>query len=144
MGYNFPMSRISRILMNFFLIATCFLAIPLPARAQIATQDWSGVCTNTGDATGVATIQGFQCLIGNILSVAITLLGLIGFAMLIIGSFRYLLSGGNSKGTEEGKNTMTFAIVGLVVALSAYFILNLIADFTGVKSILQFRLQIPG
>ena len=61
-----------------------------------------------------------------------------GFVMLVVGSFRYLLSGGNAKGTETARNTMTFAIVGLVVALSAFIILSLIAQFTGVGTIMQF------
>lgn len=109
----------------------------LPAQAQ--TQPWQeGVCVQNG----VATIQGIQCLVGNVLSVAVSGIGLAGFVMLIVGAFRYLLSGGNSKGTEEGRQTITFAVAGIVLALSAYIILKLVADFTGVQSILNFT--IPG
>jgi hypothetical protein len=125
-----------------FLFTISFIAVSvLPGIAtpvQAQGKAWSGVCVNNG----VATIQGFQCLLGNVLSVAVSGIGLIGFVMLIIGSFRYLLSGGNAKGVEGGRNTMTFAIVGLVVALASFMILQLVANFTGVKSILNFR--IPG
>jgi hypothetical protein len=89
---------------------------------------------------GVATIQGLQCLIGNVLSVIITIIGLAAFVMLILGSFRYMVSGGNSKGTESARQTITFAIVGIVVALSAFLILNLIAAFTGVEEIQEFKI----
>jgi len=64
--------------------------------------------------------------------------------MLLVGSFRYLFSGGNSKGTETAKNTITFAVIGLVVALSSFVILNLIAEFTGVKTILEFVIPEAG
>ncbi len=110
-----------------------------PVYAQ--TQAWTGVCV-AGPDNDVATIQGFQCLVANVLSIAITGIGLAGFVMLIIGAFKYLLSGGNAKGAEDGKNTMTFAVIGLVVALSAFFILRILAEFTGVRSILNFT--IPG
>jgi len=111
-----------------------------PAHAQ--TQKWVGVCVDYAPdrVADVATIQGIQCLLGNVLSVAITGLGIIGFVMLIVGSFRYLLSGGNAKGTEGGRNTITFAIIGLVLALSSYIILKLISDFTGVTGILNFHI----
>lgn len=119
------------------------LAVASPVAAQ--TYQWSGVCTgeaSTGDERyrDVATLQGFQCLIANVFVVIITIIGLAAFVMLIVGSFRYLVSGGNPKGTEKAKNTITFAIVGIVVALSAYIILNLIARFTGIDVFLEFKI----
>jgi len=107
---------------------------------MVGPQTWRGTCVEDG----VATIQGFRCLIANILSIAITGIGFAGFIMLIVGGFRYLTSGGNSKGTETAKNTITFAVIGLVVALSSYIILNLIAEFTGVKTILNFVIPEAG
>ena len=119
----------------------------MPISARAAAGDWSAVCAMDGvDANGnavkVATIQGVQCLLANILSVAVTFIGLAGFVMFLIGSFTYLLSGGNSKGVDSARQTFTFAVIGLVVALSAIIILNLVASFTGVQGILNFN--IPG
>ena len=119
------------------------LLLAQPAFAQ--TYEWTGVCTGfqaSGDErfADVATLQGFQCLIANVFVVAISLLGLAAFVMLVIASFRYLVSGGNSKGVEKAKNTITFAIVGIVVAISAYIVLNLIARFTGIDVFLEFKL----
>lgn len=87
---------------------------------------------------GTATLQGIECLIANVLSVAVTLIGLVGLIMMIVGAFRYLISGGNSKETETARNTLTFAVVGLVLALASFVILNLIAQFTGVQQVLEF------
>ena len=117
------------------VMSVLWLALPAAVSAQmVGPQEWGGDCIE-GD---VATIQGLRCMIANILSIAITTIGFAGFIMLIVGSFRYLASGGNSKGTETAKNTITFAVIGLVVALSSFVILNLIAEFTGVKTILVF------
>lgn len=101
-----------------------------PALAQ-GPSPWTGVCVD--ERTGVATIQGLQCLIANVLQVAITVIGLIGFLIFIMAAFRYMLSGGESKGVEAAKNAMTYAVVGLVVALSAVIIINLLSAFTGIN-----------
>lgn len=140
----------SRVPAGFITALGTLLAVASPVAAQ--TRAWEGVCvysqqgidpaTGAMVRTDVATIQGLQCLIANVLSVAITLIGLAGFVMIIFGAFRYLLSGGNTKETEQARNTLTYSIIGLVVALSAFIILNLLANFTGVDSILNFR--IPG
>lgn len=96
----------------------------------------------TGGNTDVATLQGLQCLIANVLSIFLTVVGLGAFIMLIAASFQLLTSGGNSQATEKAQKSVTYAVVGLVVAVSAFIILRLIASFTGVDTILQFR--IPG
>ena len=129
-------------LLTIVLISLFIFNLSLqPILAQ--TQDWKtlgpelevGMCVSD---EGVATIQGVACLIANVLSVSLTLIGLAGFVMLIVGSLRWLLSGGNSQNVDKAKKTMTFAIVGLVLALSSYMIINLIAQFTGVNMITEF------
>jgi hypothetical protein len=66
--------------------------------------------------------------------------GLAAFIMLIISAFRILLSGGNSQNVEKAQKSITYAIVALVVAVSAFVILNLVAEFTGVETILKFSI----
>lgn len=119
------------------LALSVYFLFPLPVNAQ--TSVWSDVCVYSED-TEVATLQGLQCLIANILSVSLTIIGIAGFIMLIVGSMKWLLSGGNAQHVEKAKNTMTYAVVGLIVALSAFIILNLVAEFTGIQTILQFTI----
>lgn len=128
-----------------FLILLSGLASPVYAQ----TTAWSGVCVGpaddfkfekagTVDASDVATFQGLECLIANIFVVIITLIGLAAFVMFIVGSLRWMLSGSSSQGTEKAKSGMTYAVAGVVVALSAFIIVNLIAEFTGVNVIRKF------
>lgn len=122
-------------LLSLFLL----LMSVTPAHAQ--TTEWTGICVAGESGFGtddVATIQGLQCLIANFLSVAITLIGLVGFVMILYGSFKYLISGGNSKHTDSARSTITYAIIGLVVALSSIIVLNLISAFTGISNITSF------
>ncbi|MDQ3008377.1 MAG: hypothetical protein M3Q81_02160 [bacterium] len=113
------------------------LSLALPAKVGAQTQAWEGVCVEDG----VATIQGVQCLLANVFSVAFTAIGFVGFVMILIAAFRYMISGGNSKDMESVKNTLTYLVVGIAVALSAFIIIRLIAQFTGVSVIEQFSIR---
>ncbi|MBX4197632.1 hypothetical protein KW801_03715 [Candidatus Saccharibacteria bacterium] len=48
--------------------------------------------------------------------------------MIIVGGFRYITSGGNPESTKSARNTILYAIIGLVVValaqLIARFVLN--------------------
>jgi hypothetical protein len=124
---------------GFLVAIAIFASVISPVYAQ--TQAWSGVCvgepglnSNT-DASDVATLQGAQCMLANTFTVIISIIGLAGFVMFIVGAFRYLTSGGNSKGTEAAKNTLQFMVIGIVVALSGFIVINLISSFTGIEVI---------
>jgi hypothetical protein len=114
-----------------------FLASASPATAQ--TQPWSGVCVSEKDPS-VATIQGLQCLLANVLASFLTLVGIAAFLMMVVSAFRILLSAGNTQSMEKAQKSISYAVIGLVVALSAFIILNLLAQFTGVETILKFSI----
>jgi hypothetical protein len=133
---------ISRIFAIFLVISVVVLQFALPPQAAAQTLPWGGGCVYLaeGDTEApVATIQGLECLIANIFIVFITIIGLAGFVMFIVASFRWMTSGGNTKGVETARNTFTFVVIGIIVALSAYIIINLIAAFTGINIIREFR-----
>jgi hypothetical protein len=46
--------------------------------------------------------------------------------MLIIGGIRYVVSGGDSSAVTSAKNTILYAVVGIVVALLAYALVNFV------------------
>jgi hypothetical protein len=131
------MKKISKFLAVVSISLITLQTSSLPAVAQ--TSSWSGVCVSQNDST-VATIQGLQCLLANVLTTFLSLVGVAAFVVLIVSSFRILFSGGNSQDVEKAQKSITFAILGLIVALSAFVILNLISQFTGVESILKFSI----
>ena len=110
----------------------------LPSMKVSAQGVWSGGCV----VDDVATIQGLACLAGNILSAILTAIGFVCLVMIIVSAFNLLLSNGNAQSMSKAKNTLTFAILGLVVALSAFIILNLISSFTGLEALKE--VTIPG
>ncbi|MCL2869204.1 hypothetical protein FWF48_00105 [Candidatus Saccharibacteria bacterium] len=52
--------------------------------------------------------------------------GIISVIMLIYGGFRYIISGGDSKRVTDAKNTIMYAIIGLIIAILSYAIINFI------------------
>ena len=54
------------------------------------------------------------------------IVGVIAVIMLIIGGIRYVVSGGDSKKVTDAKNTVLYAIIGLVIAVFAYAIVNFV------------------
>ena len=120
---------------KIILIIAASLYSATPVFAQ--TNTWSGECVG-GAGQDVATIKGIECLIANILTVAISLIGMVSFLMFIIGSVMWLVSGGSPEGTKKARDTLLYAVIGIAIALSAFIALNLIAGFTGVDTIKEF------
>ena len=54
------------------------------------------------------------------------IVGIIAVIMLIIGGIKYVVSGGDSKKVTDAKNTVLYAIIGLVVCFLAFAIVNFV------------------
>ncbi len=57
--------------------------------------------------------------------------GIISVVMLIIGGIRYVISGGDSKKVTDAKNTIMYAIIGLIIAILAFAIVNFVISAVG-------------
>lgn len=54
------------------------------------------------------------------------IVGILAVIMLIIGGIRYVVSGGDSKKVTDAKNTILYAIIGLIICFLAYAIVNFV------------------
>lgn len=59
-------------------------------------------------------------------NILIFIVGIIAVIMLIIGGIRYAISGGDDSNVKAAKNTILYAIVGLVVAFLAFAAVNFV------------------
>jgi hypothetical protein len=59
-----------------------------------------------------------------VVNILLFIIGAISVIMLIIGGIRYTISGGDSGAVTAAKNTILYAIIGLVVAFLAFAIIN--------------------
>lgn len=126
------MKRITHYLLSIAVIALS-AAIPLavanPVFAGTAQDELcrgsggvpaGGKCTKPGDTRTV------QNTFEDIANTLIFFVGAIAVIMLIIGGLRYVLSGGDNSAVTSAKNTILYALVGVVVAFAAWAIVDFI------------------
>lgn len=94
------------------------------------------VNTATGDCGGTATGSGHvNTLISNIINVFSAIIGAIAVIMLIYGGLQFGIGGNDPGKVGNARNTITYALVGLVVVGVAQFlvqfVLNRVANTSG-------------
>ncbi|MBR3353245.1 hypothetical protein IKG49_01490 [Candidatus Saccharibacteria bacterium] len=73
-----------------------------------------------------ADLFGDTGIFKQVTNVILYIVGIIAVIMLIIGGIRYVVSGGDSKKVTDAKNTILYAIIGLVIAFLAFAIVNFV------------------
>lgn len=84
----------------------------------IAGALFQGVDTNSLDGVGQ--------LLNNAASILLGFVGALAVIMIIVGGIQYITSAGSSDGQARAKKTITYAVGGLVLAISTLAIINLI------------------
>lgn len=81
--------------------------------------------STTGNGTD---LPGLAKKIVNLLSIVV---GVVAVIMIIYGGFRYITSGGESSNVSGAKNTLIYAIVGLVIVALSQFIVHFVLQSIG-------------
>ncbi|USN96554.1 MAG: hypothetical protein H6797_05855 [Candidatus Nomurabacteria bacterium] len=82
-----------------------------------------GVTSVGGTQTGT---QDLQDKIKTVVNVLLFLLGAVAVIMIIIGGIRYATSNGDAQAVKSAKDVVLYAVIGLVVAILAYAIVNFV------------------
>ena len=85
----------------------------------------NGAACGQGSGTS-GTLFGEGGIFTSIVNTALFIIGAIAVLMLIYGGIRYTISGGDEKSITAAKNTILYAVVGIVVAVLAYAIINFV------------------
>ena len=78
------------------------------------------------DLTPLPHADTSSAQVTNVLNVAFGIVGSIALLLVTIAGFRFVLSRGNPQKTEQARNTIIYASVGLVITLSAAAIVNFV------------------
>lgn len=95
--------------------------------------DW-GTCVQNG----VATLNCIPIVFHNIINWALILSGVTALFFIIISGTTYIRSGGDQEKIKGAREVLTYAIIGLVIILLSFAIINLISFVTNVPCIKQF------
>lgn len=63
-------------------------------------------------------------IIRSIVNILLFIIGAVAVIMIVIGGFKYVVSNGDSGQVKSAKDTIFYAIIGLVIAILAYAIVN--------------------
>ncbi len=130
---------------SFFSTSSVYAAIG----DGVVVQDGTGVSSGNSGASGLfgngdfdlslqggvnaargdgqpADLFGVGGVVSTITSILLFIIGALSVVMIIIGGLRYVTSGGNPTSVTGAKNTILYAVVGLVVAFLAYAAVNFV------------------
>ena len=134
--------KMKRIVLSLAASAALLLPVAIPAVASAATFDpagglncgtnielsETGTCATTGDGDATTKVNNAVSLALNLFSAVV---GIIAVVMIIVGGVKYITSGGDSGNVASAKNTILYAIIGLVVVALAQIIVRFVlARFT--------------
>ncbi len=127
-----------RLLHSLAALAFCGILALTSAQALAAggTPTAGGSTSSAATAAKVAPITALNPLggastdlnlaIGNIIKAALGLSGAVALLMFVWGGVQWLISGGSAERVKAGKNTLTWAALGLVVIFTAYTLVNVV------------------
>ncbi len=118
------------------LILGIFAGFALPLIPANAGAAWDPLPCNTAEekATAVCNDKGsntFTNVVQTIVNTLLYILAAVCVVVIIIAGITYTTSGGDSALVAKAKNTLLYAIVGLVVAILAYPIVNYVIGVFG-------------
>ena len=129
--------NIKRILAGFGLLGIIFAGAvaptveasaiaPVTILADAAEQAKQGAQDiNDGNPTDL------PAFLKSVVNILLYIIGAVAVIMIIVGGIRYVTSNGDQGAVSGAKNTILYAVVGLVVAIMAFAIVNWIVTGVG-------------
>jgi hypothetical protein len=103
------------------------VAMPQVSHAQSAIED---LVENCPDQTGVRCAEeDISDIFVTILNWALGIAFVAAVIFLIYGGFRYILSGGNEEAAKTGRTAMFNALIGIVIVVLSYVIVQIVYRF---------------
>ena len=117
------MKKIKNIILSILVaLSMSFMAVP----ALAADSAFEDACSNSDSSLCQDQSTDIGDIVKTIVNTLLYVLGAVCVIVIIIGGVFYVTSMGNASSVEKAKNTILYAVVGLVVALLAYAIVNFV------------------
>lgn len=117
------------------LAFVCVFAVPANVGAQntgVSGQDFTQQFT---DAAGIQSDAELPTIIGNIVYIILSFLGIVAVLIILLGGFKWMTAAGDDSKVEKAKKLIYSGIIGLVIIFAAFaiavFVLNSLSSATG-------------
>ena len=117
------MKKIHIALLSLVAIAAIGTSVGTPAYAI----NVFGGCSGDNASSSVCSASkkdSVTPLFQKIISLLLYIIGIISILMIVIGGIKYVTSNGDSNSIKSAKDTIMYAVIGLIVAIMAYAIVH--------------------
>jgi Sec-independent protein secretion pathway component TatC len=120
-------------LVLLFFIFSFFFFLLLPSALAAPTQ--LGICANNPDsATCRVASLSISSVLGSVINFAFVVAVVLALGFLVYAGIRYITSGGDKEGVASARSMIIASIVGLLIIVLSYFILNFVLIFLGIPN----------
>ena len=95
---------------------------------SVSAQVSKGIDTATTSEMKGKSIDGDKGLIKTVVNVLLWAVGALSVIMIIFSGFRYITSAGDTSKTKSAQSTLIYSVVGLIVAIMAWAIVNMVIN----------------
>jgi multisubunit Na+/H+ antiporter MnhB subunit len=120
------LSTFKKLAVSAMVIGVAVLSVAPIALAETPQQALCRGAQGTGGANCTGDQPRLMETIGDITNILLFLAGTIAVIMIILGGIRYATSQGDQTAISGAKNTVLYAIIGLVVTIISYAIVNFV------------------
>lgn len=127
------LNRSAGLFVALILSVTMLVALP-QAHASALTANQQTVCDSIGSGTDCGTSSTGGSDVNKVITTVINLfsaiVGVIAVVMIVMSGFKYITSGGDSAKLTSAKNTLVYALVGLVIVVLSQAIVKFVLTKT--------------
>ena len=93
---------------------------------SVSAQVSKGIDTATTSEMQGKSIDGDSGLIKTVVNILLWAVGILSVIMIIFSGFLYITSSGDASKTKSAQSTLIYSVVGLIVAIMAWAIVNMV------------------
>lgn len=121
------MKKLKFVILSIIAVTGFGLAVFAPTAGAIAPPTGFQACDGTNSSSTIcngSTTDTLKPYLQTGVKVMFFIVGALAVIMIIYSGIQYVISAGDSGKVAKAKNTLTYSIVGLVIAVLAYAIVN--------------------
>ncbi|MFZ2187072.1 MAG: pilin [Candidatus Moraniibacteriota bacterium] len=128
--------------MSFLFLGMLFLLVPVFRVLAVTTcptnfELKAGVCFPAASTTGLSGMSVYD-LLTTVMNWLLGIIGVLAVIAFIISGVQYLVSAGDEDMAETAKRNMTYALIGLAIALAGLIIVNAVAGLMGARGVTAY------
>lgn len=124
--------KIKEVLLSAAAFSLIAIPVMVPAVASADNTILNNVCSGSNfDTSGGATDcndsgtgGGLDSILRKVIQIFSVIVGFVAVVMIIVGGIKYITSGGDSGNISGAKNTIIYAVIGLIIVVFAQVLVH--------------------